>query len=219
MLYRLCFFILLFSCNSCVSTDNNAFQPKKTQPHKTIYLVSHGWHAGIVIKRSDIPENIWPEQNDFPDAEYLEIGWGESNFYQKPKPHFWDFLKAGLWPTPSVLHIAGFLGSITEFFPQNQIIRINLSFQGFEQLCHFIQASYAKDDNGHSIPLSPGLYGNSRFYLAQGNYHALNTCNVWTAKALRTAGCPITPAFSILVDSLMTRAAVFGDVIQKRIDR
>ena len=62
--------------------------------------------------------------------------------------------------------------------------------------------------------LGPGLYGKSRFYLSRETYHAFNTCNVWTARVLRDAGCPITPATTLTVDSLMVKAARFGKVIQ-----
>ena len=41
-------------------------------PFSTTYLVSHGWHAGIVVKRADIPAGIRPRHNEFPEAEYLE---------------------------------------------------------------------------------------------------------------------------------------------------
>ncbi|MGW8227829.1 MAG: DUF2459 domain-containing protein, partial [Gammaproteobacteria bacterium] len=72
----------------------------------------------------------------------------------------------------------------------------------------------AEDAAGHSQPLGPSLYGGGRFYLSRETYHAFNTCNVWTARALRAAGCPITPAFTLTVDTLMVRAAKLGKVIQ-----
>ena len=39
------------------------------------------------------------------------------------------------------------------------------------------------------------------------------TCNVWTARALRAAGCPVTPSLSLGVESLMDRARTFGRVV------
>jgi hypothetical protein len=64
------------------------------------------------------------------------------------------------------------------------------------------------------MSLGPGLYGNSRFYLSRETYHLFNTCNVWTARALRAAGLPITPARAISVESLMSQARKFGAVVQ-----
>lgn len=199
---------------ACASPPWGLFPPGTNKPVKSIYLVSHGWHAGIVVKRADIPRGIWPQHNDFPEAEYLEVGWGDKDYYMTPTPHLGITLKAGLLPTASVLHIVGFKGSITRYFPHSEVIRVDLSEAGFERLCTYLENSYARDDAGLSQPLGPSLYGEGRFYLSKESYHAFNTCNVWTARALRNAGCPITPAATLTVDALMTRAVTFGTVIQ-----
>lgn len=199
---------------ACTSPPKGLFPPAPNEPFKTIYLVSHGWHAGIVVKRADIPRGTWPQHNDFPGAEYLEVGWGDKDYYMTPEPHLGIILKAGLLPTASVLHIVGFSGSVTRYFPQSEVIRVDLSEAGFERLCAYLESSYAEDEAGLSQPLGPALYGDGRFYLSRETYHAFNTCNAWTARALRDAGCPITPAATLTVDTLMACAATFGTVIQ-----
>jgi len=203
--------VLLFAC---VSPPVGLYPPERDEPFKTIYLVSHGWHAGIVVRRMDIPAGIWPQQNEFPQAEYLEVGWGDKDYYMTPQPHLGITLKAGLLPTASVLHIVGFNGPVTHYFPHSEVIRIDLSVAGFERLCSYIESSYAGDAAGESQPLGPALYGNGRFYLSRETYHAFNTCNVWTARALRAAGCPLTPATTLTVDTLMARAAALGNIVQ-----
>ena len=203
--------VLLFAC---VSPPKGLFPPGPNEPSKTIYLVSHGWHAGIVVKRADIPPGIWPQHNDFPEAEYLEVGWGDKDYYMTPEPHLGITLKAGLLPSASVLHIVGFSGSVTRYFPRSEVIRIDLSEAGFERLCSYLENSYAQDESGLSQSLGPALYGDGRFYLSRESYHAFNTCNVWTARGLRDAGCPITPAANLMVETLMANVAKFGTVIQ-----
>ena len=93
-------FIILMSALllACASPPSDLFPPGPNEPSKTIYLVSHGWHAGIVVKRADIPPGTWPQHNDFPEAEYLEVGWGDKDYYMTPEPHFGITLKAGLLP-------------------------------------------------------------------------------------------------------------------------
>ncbi len=81
-------------------------------------------------------------------------------------------------------------------------------------MCRYFAESYAKDDAGKAIPLRPGLYGKSRFYLSRETYHLFNTCNVWTARGLHAAGLPITSAWTIQVDSLMSEARTFGTLVQ-----
>lgn len=209
-------FILILSVvlSACATPRKDLSLPGPDDPSKTIYLVRHGWHAGIVVKRADIPAGIWPQHHDFPDADYLEVGWGDRDYYMTPSPHLGITLKAGLVPTASVLHIVGFSGSVKRYFPGSEVIRIELSEIGFERLCSYLENSYALDEAGRSQTLGPSLYGAGRFYLSRENYHAFNTCNVWTARGLREAGCPIAPGANLTVDDLMTNAATFGSEIQ-----
>ena len=201
---------------ACTSPAKDLFPPDKNTPVKSIYLVRHGWHAGIVVKRTDIPAGVWSEHNDFPDADYLEVGWGDKDYYMTPDAHVGIAIKAGVLPTASVLHVVGFSAPVTSYFPYSEIVRIDLSAQGFERLCRYIQASYAKDDAGASQVLGTGLYGHSRFYLSRETYHAFKTCNVWTARALREAGCPLTPSTTLTVDGLMSQVAELGTLLQSR---
>jgi len=207
---------MLVACCACAAPVKDLFPPGDNASTKAIYLVSHGWHAGIVLRRADIPADLWPENVDFPYAEFLEVGWGDKQYYQTPDAHFGITLRAALWPTSSVLHIVGFSGAVTAYFPGSEIIEIKLSEPGIELLSRYIAASFARDESGQARPLGGGLYGNSWFYLSRESYHLFNTCNVWTARALHAAGVPITPSFSITVEQLMAQAQTFGEVVQSK---
>ena len=213
---RILILILAASCGACAAPFSGALAPGESEPGKTIYLVSHGWHAGIVLQSADIPDGVWPAPVGFPDMQYLEVGWGDMDYYQTSDPHMGLILKAALWPTASVLHIVGFNGPVPSYFPRSEIIRIKLSSAGFEHLARTIATSFALDEAGNAKSLGPGLYGNSLFYRSSETYHLFNTCNVWTARALRSAGLAITPATAISVGSLMSRARKFGTVVQSR---
>ncbi|UCB55987.1 MAG: DUF2459 domain-containing protein [Thiotrichales bacterium] len=209
-----CFALISVLLSACASVPGEFSPPGPGEPSRTIYLVSQDWHAGIVIKRTDIPPGTWPQHNDFPEAEYLEVGWGDRDYYMTPSPHIGITIKAGLFPTASVLHIVGFSGSVTRYFPASEVIQIDLSEAGFQQLCRYIENSYALDEAGRSRPLGSSLYGSGQFYLSYENYHAFNTCNVWTARGLREAGFPLTPSANLTIDTLMMNAAKYGAVIQ-----
>ena len=209
--------LLCATCSACATgAIENDIPTETSDTSRTIYLVSHGWHAGIVIKRSDISSSIWPEQGDFPGNKFLEVGWGDSDYYQTPDPHLGIILKAGLLPTPSVLHIVGFNAPVTSYFTASEIIEIGLSESGFNALCSYIASSYLKDQAGNSIALGSGLYGNSRFYRSHESYHLFNNCNAWSARALKRAGQPIDPSSIMTVDDLMSRVRSFGKVIQSK---
>ncbi len=192
------------------------YPPQAHEPVKSIYLVSHGWHTGIVFKLDDIPYDIWPEAYDFTGTKYLEVGWGDKDFYQAPEITLWNKIKAALWPTSGVLHIVGFDDPVHRAFPHSEIIELELSQSGFEQLCHYIHESYEKDTIGDVIPLGAGLYGDGKFYLSSEKYHLFKTCNVWTAKAIRSAGFPITPLFSLTTESLMSKVREQGNLLRAK---
>lgn len=198
--------------SGCTVQSNALFPPKNDEPTKIIYLVSHGWHAGIVVKCSDIPDNGWPKLHAFTGVEYLEVGWGDKDYYTTPNRGLGVAVKAALLPTSSVLHLVGLYSSPDKYFPHSEIIRIELSSSGFDHMILHISKSFTRDEAGQAIVLGSGLYGNSRFYASDEIYHLFKTCNTWTVDTLQAAGCPV--GFSLTVNSLMSQAREFGRVIQ-----
>lgn len=153
-----------------------------------VYVVDHGKHAGLVIRLSDIPPELIPEKADFPGADYLEVGWGEADYYVATEPGLWLTLKAALWPTPSVLHVVGVHGSPADFFAGLKMVRIDLDRRSLERLIRYVHTAFARDRARRARPLRPGLYGESWFYPARGKFHLFHTCNDWIAEGLRQAG-------------------------------
>ena len=58
--------------------------------------------------------------------------------------------------------------------------------------------------------LGQGQYANSRFYAARGKYSLLQTCNTWTARALRSAGLPITSLYAVSAGNVMAQTRPLG---------
>lgn len=207
LLKRVMLFVLLQSISSAVAAMDYP-------PRVSIYLVSHGWHAGIVLKRQSLSNRIEVLKQDFANADYLEIGWGDSDFYQTPEPHIGHILKAGLFPSESVLHLVGFNGDVTRYFPYSEIIELKVTPQQLDQLSRYIVASFAVDGEGKTRSLGRGLYGDSRFYRSKESYHIFNTCNVWTARALHRTGLATHPSSAITVEDLMGQLRGLGKVVQ-----
>ncbi|MFW2367741.1 MAG: DUF2459 domain-containing protein [Desulforhopalus sp.] len=200
--------------NGCTVQSNTIFPPQTNERTRSIFLVSHGWHAGIVIKRIDIRQTSWPRLQAFTHMDYLEIGWGDRDYYKSSDPGAGLAVKALLLPTSSVLHLVGFRGSPERHFPYSEIIRLELSVPGFEKMIHRISKSFSRDEAGSVVPLGPGNYGFSQFYASEETYHLCKTCNTWTTNILQAAGCPITSAST--VNSLMSQVRLWGEVIQEK---
>lgn len=179
-----------------------------------VYLVSHGWHVGLAMRRADVSPATWPESADFGAVEYLEVGWGDGDYYPVARGNPGLALKAAFNSTSSVLHVAGIDAPLAAFFAESSIIEVPLTPLGFEAVVRFIQAAYMRDAVGSAIVVGPGLYGASRFYRATGHYRLFDNSNHWTAKALAVAGCPIDPAGMMTAGSLMDRASAFGRTLR-----
>ena len=175
---------------------------------KEISVVNNGWHAGIVLKVKDIDNSIWKVGEMFKEFKYIEVGWGDEDFYKNQDPSIWMTLKAGLVPTSSVVHLRAIRQNELNRFSKDKIVNLTISEKGFKQLSIFIQNSFAKEDDKF-IELSKGLYTNSIFFLSSKKYHIFNTCNVWTAQALKSAEIDISPPTSITTDNLFSQIYEF----------
>ena len=179
-----------------------------------VYLVSHGWHVGLAVRRADVPPASWPESTALGHVRYLEVGWGDGEYYPLARGHPGVALQAAFGSTSSVLHVAGIDAPLTEFFSGSAILEVPLSPAGFAALIRFIESAYERDGAGVAIVTGSGLYGVSRFYRARGRYRLFDNSNHWTARALAAAGCPIDPAETLTAGRLLDRARAFGRVLR-----
>lgn len=172
-----------------------------------VYQVAHDGHTGIAVPRAHIPFGLWPESGDFPQAEYLEVGWGNRDFYYGRNQGPSGILNA-IFPSPSVLHVAGFRGPPADHFPASEIVELAVSEDGFARLVRYIHDAHERETAAPVAALGPGLYGDSRFYPAREPFHLLRTCNVWAAQALRAAGLPFRDA--ITMEGLLSQGRELG---------
>lgn len=178
-----------------------------------VYVVRHGWHAGIAIRQADLPNGRAPF-DALPDGRYLEFGWGEADYYPNPEPGPWTLARAGLWPTGSVVHVVPLARAPAERFPASAVVRIPVSDAELEALVDFVARSFRTDPAGRPAVAAPGYYPQSRFYHSPYPYHVLNNCNHWAAFGLRAAGCRIAPRRTVTVGRLLDRARRCGTVVQ-----
>lgn len=188
--------------SACCGPIASPYPPSTSEAGHRVWVVRHDWHTGLVLRREDVPAEVWPERDDFPGAEYLEVGWGDRDFYRAPSGTLWLGLKAAFWANDSVLHVAAFWAPPAVYFAGRDVAEIGLSNRGFRALVAFIADAHARTGEGRAMPLGPGRYGQSRFYVGRERY-VLTTCNVWTARALRASGFPITPFWAVTAANVM----------------
>ena len=197
--------VLFLSLSACSAL------PYVTQPVATetaelndeIYVVSHSWHTGIVIPAKLIQSRIGELATRFNNVRYLEFGWGDKGFYQADEITSELTLQAMFWPTESIMHVVAVPDNPKAHFPNSQVEKICLNTSEYSALIKFIENSFYKNDQGEVVAALPGLYGDSQFYRSVGDYYLMNTCNKWTAKALKSAGLKISTLFKLSADSVM----------------
>lgn len=180
---------LLLTSACAVTPVDHALLPAASA--RTVFVIQHRWHTGIAIRRADIPAGRWPESAYYPDARYLEVGWGDRDFYPAPDPSAWAALRAVLAPGPSVLHIVALHDHPAASFPFSEVVELRIAPDGFERLIDFIAASHDRSSGSPAEAIGPGLYLDSHFYPALGSFHLFNNCNTRVVEALRAAGLPM----------------------------
>ena len=199
--------LILLAPGACATAPTGP-APRPDEPAVSIWLVTQDAHTGIAVRRADIPAGLWPESRDFPQADYLEVGWGERNYYMGRDQGFWGTLRVALGSNPSVLHVAGIRGPLPARFPASEIVELALPASGYERLIRHIHDAYDRTGAPVVAPLGPGLYGDSRFYPGRESFSLLRTCNVWTAQGLREGGLPVSDA--ITLEGLMSQVRTMG---------
>jgi len=176
-----------------------------------VFVVSHGYHAGIVLPRATLAEvasrrgygALVAVSTRFAAFPFLEMRWGDEEFYRSvptiasrtvPMAARALFLPGNR----SVVHVVGLSYPPRAAFPAADIIALDLSAKGFDRTLGRIDATFAPTAGVPADDAGPGLYGPSRFYRARGTFNIFRVCNHWLADLLDAAGVPTAPVLATL---------------------
>lgn len=198
------------------SGDRALYPAPVGEPTVTVFVVSHGYHAGIVLPRGSLAAAasrrgyaaLIAVATRFGAYSFLEMGWGDEEFYRSV-PTIASVtlpmaLRALFLPgNRSVVHVVGLSYPPRAAFPLADIIAVEVSEGGFDRLSARIDATFAPDATGDRVEdAGAGLYGPSRFYRARGTFNIFHVCNHWLADLLDAAGVPTAPALATLPPGL-----------------
>ncbi len=200
-------FIVLFSLYLlALSADVYRLQRQKPMNGThAIHVFSYGWHSGIVLDYASIPAQYKAYFALWRKHRWIEISWGDDLFFRNQNPWLdWPLaIRAIAWPTKSVLHVVGFDISLRHRYMLSALQTFYISDKNYVSLIRFIVSFFQTDGTHPFAVIARGLYGDSYFLKSKGIYIFPWTCNVWTARALKKAGFPLTPVLYQIPGILM----------------
>ena len=172
---------------------------------RSFYVVNHGLHTGLVIARPDLLQVLPALAEAFSDGDFVEFGWGDEDFYRAPQATLSLALRALFGSTATVLHAVKIDGDPRRRFAASEVIEVRVTEDGYLRLLAFVAGTFTHSATGTLVVLGPGLYGESRFYQAEGRYSLFYTCNTWVAEALAASNCQMSPTAVITAGSVMSQ--------------
>lgn len=159
---------------------------------QTLYVIASGWHTEIGVSADALSGPLASLRNASPDARYFVFGWGQREFYMTQEPGLSDLVDAAVSASSVMLVIPLEQTPAAFFTAGSRVFAIPVSQEGLDRLSQFLWDYVEKDVQHLPRRVGDGPYLGSSFYVSSGKYSLGNTCNTWTAEALRVTGLPVS---------------------------
>jgi hypothetical protein len=179
-----------------------------------LLVVRHAWHTGVIAPAAALPADS-PFRIAFPEADWLELGWGDRLYYPHPDPPLWMALRAALWPTASAVNLTAHHGP-AEAIPGEELFLLEVSAAGLARLHERALRALELDAGGRPIPIGRGRGPDSPFWASPEPFHLFRTCNHWTAELMRAAGLPVVPFGTVTTGDLFRQIEPFARRLRRR---
>ena len=204
---------IILQSTSLLSWQDDAAGKSNTE--KNIYLIKSYWHVGIVIEIDSASVAGIPVLKRFSKYNFVDIGWGDEDFFQDSEIDYYNAAKAILFPTKSVIKITAHLSDLAGIIRWSDFcIKLKLTDDQYSGLLEYIDNSFLIEDDEY-IFISSFAEGAIVFYKSGLSYHLFNTCNTWVAEALETAGCGISKSGIITAEDLFVEVKTIGEVLKE----
>jgi uncharacterized protein (TIGR02117 family) len=172
---------------------NNDFAP--TADGVEITVTSTEIHADLVLPLHNATMDwrpLFPAGDfagDVGGATRVAFGWGNKEFYVDTRSYadvkVGTVFRAMFWPSATCMHVEMWDDTVT----RDGARTVKISHEQYRRLVEHVLGTFRRDEGGRFEPIKGGAYHDSdAFYHAHGSYHALNTCNCWAGRGLKSAG-------------------------------
>jgi len=198
--------VIFISDYFCQSTDDSVM----------VFLAKDNWHTGIILQINEFTVENLPVLKHFDSYKYVDIGWGDEDFYQTPGFDLYYAAKAILVPSSSVIRIGGYNFNIEQIINwRDYAIKFIITKNQLLEMLKFINNSLLLNQNNEHIAINNEEPSSVIFFKSTLKYHALRTCNTWAAEAFKATGMNIRTFGLVTADQLFNRLKNFGEVIKK----
>ena len=190
-----------FLCGCSSSVERIASDAERT---RVVYVVRRAHHSGIAVATADWPNRDWSVLTSFPQARYLEFGWGDAAYYQAPDPTLGQTIAAVFWPTPTVMEVVPWQ-VVAHGVEDSDTVALRVSDAELQAIAKSIDDSFVQPISATGIGY--GVAGDrALFYHARGKFHMFRMCNRWTAERLQLIGCSVRPRLIMTASQAITAA-------------
>jgi uncharacterized protein (TIGR02117 family) len=196
--------LILIACVTLAACSGARTAADSERSH-VVYVVRRGWHSGVALAAADWPQRDSPLLSIFAEAQYLEFGWGDADFYQADKPTASMGISAVLWPSSTVMEVVPLQAAPPPGSGEFEAIAVHVTKAE-------LQAIVASIDDSFVQPISPTgktyrtVDGEARFFHARGKFYLLRMCNRWTSELLQRAGCAVSPRSTMTAGQVIKAA-------------
>ena len=143
-------------CGCSSSTERASSDAERSH---VVYVVRRGHHTGVAVAVADWPNRNWPVLTSFPQARYLEFGWGDAAYYQAPDPSLGVTIAAVFWPTPTVMEVVPWQ-AVAETTEDSETVVLHVSDAELQAIAESIDDSFVQPisatGNGYRVAGGPG---------------------------------------------------------------
>ena len=169
-----------------------------------VYVVHRGYHTDIGFEVGDLSGPLSAVAARFPKAQSVLVGFGDKTFVMTRRRWIGDWLLA-LLPGRGAMLVTGLRAAPDRTLGAQNVVVLSLGEAQFAGVEDFVNRSFAVAQ-GAPVWIGDGPYVGSLFYASSQTYDLLDTCNTWTAAALRGGGLDAPVAFTLFSGQAMRAA-------------
>jgi uncharacterized protein (TIGR02117 family) len=171
----------------------------------TIFVDARGYHTDIGLRIADLTGPLAHVAHDYPGAHSLLIGFGDRTFVTTRDKWLGTWLLT-LLPGKGAMLVTGLTGDPDQAFIPPHIATLHVTAAQFAAIEDFVGNSFTQLPGGAPRFIGNGPYAGSRFYASSRTYDLLDTCNTWTAAALKSGGLTVPVSFTLFARQTMQGA-------------